>query len=107
MFKEMLTEHSELSEKTWFRISIKHLIRGVIAVAVTAVSCTVAICAYLNKLEAGQQRIEQALAYRVNQAQFVQWSAALDKANRDLQPHALNVPDPLIYRSLNGTPAIP
>jgi hypothetical protein len=91
---EAVREHLEISEKT----RIKATLRQTIAIIAAIVIGVAAACTFLNRLVNGQDRIEVTMGYMVPQSQFSSWANALDKANRDLPPHGLTVPDTYQYR---------
>jgi hypothetical protein len=91
---EVVREHLEITEKT----RIKATLRQTIAIIASIIIGVAAACTFLNRLLNGQERIEQTMGYMVPQSQFSSWANALDKANRNLPPHGLTVPDTYQYR---------
>ena len=91
---ETVAQHLELNEKT----RVKTTVRQLISLFIVVIMATISVCAFLNRLSNGQDRIEHALSYAVPESQFSDWANALDKANREIPPHGLNVPDTRTFR---------
>jgi hypothetical protein len=90
----VVKEHLELSDATRVKTSLATAAAIIVTIIGSTIGATWAVGKYVEGVNAGQTRIEDALTYKVSNGQFRAWTVALDKANRKLQPgQDLNVPE--------------
>lgn len=85
---EEVKRHLELSDKTRVKLSLT----TAISICATIIAATWFVGGYLNRIQAGQDRIELGLSYKISREQFAEWARQLDRMNRGTVP-ALVVPE--------------
>ena len=97
---ESVREALVVSDHTRVRVSIGVAVSIVCTIIGSVAYGTWVVGHYLDAISIGQERMETALSYKVNEGQFRAWTYALDKANRTIDPSK-----GLIVPELSNAPA--
>ena len=90
----VVKEHLEISDKSRVKTSLGTAAAIIVTIIGSTIGATWAVGKYVESVNAGQERIENTLSYKVSEGQFRAWAYALNNANRTIDPaRGLTVPD--------------